>query len=260
MGVVGLVNLLSDAAEDTNIYRELDASARALLEEDDPAPLLRLYAQRLAVDEAYFGEPVREYSVELYLATSCLDYPQLFDMNASPAVRAAATGGRRGGAAGGDVQPVQHGRVARAGPEHGGVHRLPGLAEPDGRAAADVRATATVSAVAAGARARAANSTRGRPPPASRRCSLRSAGTRASSSSRTRRTWSARATPPAARRSCRSSSPTQALDSLDAACAPAVSAIHTVGVYASPLSEEPPLNAAPGAARRAPICDSRRRP
>lgn len=99
MGVTGLVNLLSDAAEDTNIYRELDASARALLDADDAAPLLRLYAQRLAVDEAYFGEPVREYSVELYLATSCLDYPQLFDMNATPAQRAerrsAACGGGR---------------------------------------------------------------------------------------------------------------------------------------------------------------------
>jgi pimeloyl-ACP methyl ester carboxylesterase len=88
MGATGLVNLLSDAAEDTNIYRELDAAARALLDAGDPAPLLRLYAQRLAVDEAYFGEPVREYSVELYLATSCLDYPQLFDMDASPAARA----------------------------------------------------------------------------------------------------------------------------------------------------------------------------
>jgi pimeloyl-ACP methyl ester carboxylesterase len=88
MGVTGLVNLLSDAAEDTNIYRELDAAARALLDAGDPAPLLRLYAQRLAVDEAYFGEPVREYSVELYLATSCLDYPQLFNMSSSPALRA----------------------------------------------------------------------------------------------------------------------------------------------------------------------------
>ncbi len=88
MGVTGLVNLLSDAAEDTDVYRELDAAARALLDAGDAAPLLRLYAQRLAVDEAYFGQPVREYSVELYLATSCLDYPQLFDMDASPAERA----------------------------------------------------------------------------------------------------------------------------------------------------------------------------
>ncbi len=73
MDVTGLVNLVSDAAEDLNVYRELDAAARAMLAGGDPAPLLRLYAQRLAVDETYFGTPFREYSVELYLAASCLD-------------------------------------------------------------------------------------------------------------------------------------------------------------------------------------------
>jgi len=88
MGVVGLVDLLSDAAEDTQIYRDLDAAARAYLLEGDPAPLLRLYAQRLAVDEAYFGQPVAEYSVALYFASACPDYPQLFDLSAPPAGRA----------------------------------------------------------------------------------------------------------------------------------------------------------------------------
>jgi pimeloyl-ACP methyl ester carboxylesterase len=84
----GLVDLVNDAAEDRQIYRALDAAARALLQERDPAPLLRLYAQRVAVDEAYFGRPVGEYSVGLYFAASCLDYPQLFDLAASPALRA----------------------------------------------------------------------------------------------------------------------------------------------------------------------------
>ncbi len=88
MGAVGLVDLVSDAAEDTQIYRALDAAARALLENGEDAPLLRLYAQRLAVDEAYFGLPVREYSVEDYFAVGCLDYPQLFSMSATPAERA----------------------------------------------------------------------------------------------------------------------------------------------------------------------------
>ena len=88
MGVVGLVDLVNDAAEDRQVYRDLDAAARALLETSDPAPLLRLYAQRLAVDEAYFGLPTTEYSVELYFAVGCLDYPQLFDMTATPAARA----------------------------------------------------------------------------------------------------------------------------------------------------------------------------
>jgi pimeloyl-ACP methyl ester carboxylesterase len=87
MDIVGLVDLLSDAAEDTRIYRELDAAGRALLEAGDPAPLLRLYAQREYEDEGYFGSPVREYSVELYVADACVDYPQLFDMRAAPTQR-----------------------------------------------------------------------------------------------------------------------------------------------------------------------------
>jgi pimeloyl-ACP methyl ester carboxylesterase len=88
MSSIGLVDLVNDAAGDPRIYRELDASARALLGAGDPAPLLRLYAQRLYEDEDYFTVPAGEYSVELYLAVSCLDYPQLFDMSAGTAARA----------------------------------------------------------------------------------------------------------------------------------------------------------------------------
>jgi pimeloyl-ACP methyl ester carboxylesterase len=89
MGVVGLVNLVSDSAEDPAIYAALDAAARALLDHHQAAPLLRLYASRLAVDEAYFGQPVSEYSVELYMAVSCLDYPQLFPLDATEPTRLA---------------------------------------------------------------------------------------------------------------------------------------------------------------------------
>jgi pimeloyl-ACP methyl ester carboxylesterase len=89
MGIVGLVNLVSDSAEDPTIYAQLDAAARALLDEDEKAPLLRLYAQRLAIDEAYFGVPVDEYSVELYMAVSCLDYPQLYPLSVSEQARVA---------------------------------------------------------------------------------------------------------------------------------------------------------------------------
>jgi pimeloyl-ACP methyl ester carboxylesterase len=89
MGVVGLVNLVSDSAEDPAIYAALDAAARALLDQGQAAPLLRLYASRMATDEAYFGVPVHEYSVELYMAVSCLDYPQLYPMSASPSARLA---------------------------------------------------------------------------------------------------------------------------------------------------------------------------
>jgi pimeloyl-ACP methyl ester carboxylesterase len=89
MGVVGLVNLVSDSAEDPAIYASLDAAARARLDGGQAAPLLRLYASRLAFDEAYFGVPVREYSVELYMAVSCLDYPQLYPLTAAEPARLA---------------------------------------------------------------------------------------------------------------------------------------------------------------------------
>ncbi|MHB8689813.1 MAG: alpha/beta hydrolase [Solirubrobacteraceae bacterium] len=89
MNSVGLVDLLSDAAGDTEIYREIDAAARAYLDHGDPLPLLRLYDQRLDHDEAYLGQAADEYSVELYLAVSCTDYPQLFDMSGSTAARKA---------------------------------------------------------------------------------------------------------------------------------------------------------------------------
>jgi pimeloyl-ACP methyl ester carboxylesterase len=89
MDTVGLVNLVSDAAEDPAIYAALDAAARALLDDGRAAPLLRLYASRLAVDEAYSGQPAGDYSVGLYMAVSCLDYPQLFPVNVSPAKRLA---------------------------------------------------------------------------------------------------------------------------------------------------------------------------
>jgi pimeloyl-ACP methyl ester carboxylesterase len=89
MGTIGLVNLVSDAAGDPAIYAALDAAARALLDGGQAAPLLRLYAQRMAFDEDYFHGPVAAYSAELYMAVSCLDYPQLYPMNAAPATRLA---------------------------------------------------------------------------------------------------------------------------------------------------------------------------
>ncbi len=89
MDIVGLVDLINDAAADPQIYRALDAASRALVHGGEPAPLLRLYAERLAEDEAYFGLPASSYSDGLYLAASCLDYPQLFEMGASGPVRSA---------------------------------------------------------------------------------------------------------------------------------------------------------------------------
>ncbi len=89
MGVVGLVDLVNDGAGDVDIYRDLDAAARDLLTSGDPAPLLRLYAERTVFQENYFDTPAQVYSGELYFAASCLDYPQLFDMDADASVRSA---------------------------------------------------------------------------------------------------------------------------------------------------------------------------
>ncbi len=246
MGVIGLVNLLSDGAEDTNIYRELDACARALLEHDDPAPLLRLYAQRLAVDEAYFGEPVGEYSVELYLATSCLDYPQLFDMNASPAVRAQQLAGAEAALPVATFSPFS---------------TVEWIAQDQNTEAYTACLDWPSPTVAQ--------------PPTSGRLPLFPASLPVLVLGGELDTWTPAAGVPKVLSeiggharfielansthvvgegdtACGSTlvqefvADPQSLDSLDAACAPAVSALHTVGVYATQLSEEPPLNASPG--------------
>jgi pimeloyl-ACP methyl ester carboxylesterase len=86
MNVIGLVDLLNDAAGDKVIYGELDAAARAALGGYD-APLLRLYEQRLVWDEDYFGEPVTTYSVGLYTDVTCTDYAQLYNLQNSPEQR-----------------------------------------------------------------------------------------------------------------------------------------------------------------------------
>jgi pimeloyl-ACP methyl ester carboxylesterase len=61
------------------IYRELDAAARALLEQQDTAPLLRMIAENLPVVE----EDITAYSAALFIAVSCNDYTQIYDI-ASP--------------------------------------------------------------------------------------------------------------------------------------------------------------------------------
>jgi len=89
MTAVGLIDLISNATFDLQIYRDLDAADRALLLDGDPLALLRLFAQRLAFDETYSREPASSESQGLYYAVSCLDYPQLFSVHSSIPVREA---------------------------------------------------------------------------------------------------------------------------------------------------------------------------
>jgi pimeloyl-ACP methyl ester carboxylesterase len=82
---ITLVNLVNNAGFDPITYRDLDAAARALLQHNDSAPLLRLAALSVGFDDDNY--PLPEFSDGLYFAVSCTDYVQLFRRNASPAVR-----------------------------------------------------------------------------------------------------------------------------------------------------------------------------
>lgn len=79
-----LVDLVTGAATSPVVYRELDAAGRALLDDGDPAPLLRMVAEA-----TYYGTAgaVRSYSEGLYVAVSCHDYTQAFEMTHSTGQR-----------------------------------------------------------------------------------------------------------------------------------------------------------------------------
>jgi pimeloyl-ACP methyl ester carboxylesterase len=83
-GSVG--NTLYDGTEGPVIYRDLDAAARALSENHDTKPLLRLIAESNGNEDP---TPPHDYSYGLFSAVSCMDYQQIYDMNATPAQRRA---------------------------------------------------------------------------------------------------------------------------------------------------------------------------
>src|SRR4051794_12170756 len=91
--VRALVDLVQYAASDPIVYRELDASVRAALA-GDPAPLLRLTAQSQSWSNG--TSSASYFSAGLYFAVTCADYPQLFDMRASPSRRRDQLGGALG--------------------------------------------------------------------------------------------------------------------------------------------------------------------
>jgi pimeloyl-ACP methyl ester carboxylesterase len=71
--------LMALATYTPNIYRELDAAAGALLEHQDTAPLLRMVAENLPFVE----EDITAYSAALFMAVSCSDYTQIYDLASS---------------------------------------------------------------------------------------------------------------------------------------------------------------------------------
>ncbi|MDX6308870.1 MAG: hypothetical protein QOI06_1916 [Nocardioidaceae bacterium] len=81
-----LVSVAFGATYGPYFYREFAAALRSALL-GDTAPLLRLVAEATG-GSTYLGNPAA-YSEGLDAAVACHDYPQLFDMSASPAVRRA---------------------------------------------------------------------------------------------------------------------------------------------------------------------------
>ena len=81
-----LADLVQATASDPLTLRELDASVRAALAGDD-VPLLRLTGQ--AGTWNFSPSDADYFSRGAYLAVNCIDLPQLFDLDASPAQRRA---------------------------------------------------------------------------------------------------------------------------------------------------------------------------
>jgi pimeloyl-ACP methyl ester carboxylesterase len=81
----GLVYLAFNATYTSVTYRELDAAIRAWFSRRDKAPLLRLWAE-VQFPGGGTSAPA-DYSEGLDAAVSCTDYPQLYDMRATPARR-----------------------------------------------------------------------------------------------------------------------------------------------------------------------------
>ncbi|MGB8907394.1 MAG: alpha/beta fold hydrolase [Candidatus Cybelea sp.] len=69
-------------------FRELDAAARAYVDANDPVPLERLVDETYAEEEGA-GGPARSYSQGLFVAASCSDNPQAYDMRLQPPERIA---------------------------------------------------------------------------------------------------------------------------------------------------------------------------
>jgi pimeloyl-ACP methyl ester carboxylesterase len=76
-----LAYLMVSNATQSVVYRELDPAARAYLNDGNPAPLLRLLAENYFVSESGGASNYQEYSQATFVAVSCTDYPQIYDMN-----------------------------------------------------------------------------------------------------------------------------------------------------------------------------------
>lgn len=81
-----IATLAADAADDPPVYRELDGSIRAYLDDHDAAPLLRLTSEN---DPPGGSGYIRQSSEGEYDAAVCNDYPQAWDITSPIASREA---------------------------------------------------------------------------------------------------------------------------------------------------------------------------
>jgi pimeloyl-ACP methyl ester carboxylesterase len=81
-----LAFVMDSAGLDLLAYRDLDAAARAMLEGGDLIPLTRLVREAYAYDEGA-GSAAKRYSQGLFVAASCADNPQAYDMRLEPTAR-----------------------------------------------------------------------------------------------------------------------------------------------------------------------------
>jgi pimeloyl-ACP methyl ester carboxylesterase len=71
--------MLFDGTNGPINHRELDAATRALFDNHDVAPLIRLTSENLANE---YPQDTKSFSYGLFAAVSCIDYQQIYDMNA----------------------------------------------------------------------------------------------------------------------------------------------------------------------------------
>jgi pimeloyl-ACP methyl ester carboxylesterase len=84
-----LAFIMASAGLDPVAYRELDAAARAFLDARDTAPLTRLVREAAEYEEEGASDP-KLLSQGLFVAASCSDNPQVYDMRLPPDARQAA--------------------------------------------------------------------------------------------------------------------------------------------------------------------------
>ena len=78
-----LIRLIDASGDGASIYRDIDAAARAWLNDHDARPILRMVAE----NETATDDDPADFSYGLYTAVICQDYPLLYDLKAAANVR-----------------------------------------------------------------------------------------------------------------------------------------------------------------------------